>query len=310
MCRRAALAAGLLLTGPTAIPAHDRVQPGQAWQAWNWDPLVLLVLGLLACFYLRGLARLWRGGGRTVRRWQAGAFLGALAVLFLALVSPLDALSAELSAAHMVQHMLLMTAAAPLFVLGAPTLVLAWGLTERSQGKTRLVAPGVFRLLQAPLLWQPVFLWLLYAGVLWAWHHPVAYQAALRDSLVHDVQHLSFFLAACFFWRAVLDPLGRRRLHPTAALPYLFATSVQAAALGVFLTLSPRVWYGDYTERTPAWGLTPLADQQLAGLIMWMPACLIYPAAAALLFGAWLAAAEQPKLPDPRAQRCQPAAGR
>jgi putative membrane protein len=291
MTRAAALAATLLLVLPHAAWGHGvRAEPGVWWRPWNWDPLILCSLCLLGMFYGRGLTRLWGsvGFGRRVSPWQGTAFCGALLVLFLALLSPLDAISEQLSAAHMVQHMLLMVVAAPLFVVGAPTLVLAWGLSEK-----RYCLPTAFRLVQARLLWQPLFVWGLYAAVLWGWHHPMLYQAALRDPLVHDAQHLSFFGAACLFWRVVLDPLGRRRTTPPAVVPYLFATALHASALGVFLALSPRPWYGDYASQTAAWGFAPLEDQQLAGLIMWMPSCLVYPALAAALFGSWLASQTQ-----------------
>jgi cytochrome c oxidase assembly factor CtaG len=314
MSRPAAIAAALLLTCPPAAWAHGkRAEPGAWYSAWSWDPLLLLSLGLLAGLYGRGLARLWgkAGVGRKVGWWQAVAYLGALVVLFVALLSPLDALSEELSSAHMAQHMLLMTVAAPLFILGAPTLVLAWGLLPMGNGEwgMRNAFHFAFRIPHSAFLWQPLFLWALYAVTLWAWHHPTLYQAALRQPLVHDAQHLSFFVAACLFWRGGLDPLGRRRLHPAAAVPYLFLTSLHASALGVFLALSPRPWYSDYMGRTPAWGLTPLEDQQLAGLIMWMPACLIYPAVAATLFGSWLAGLAGTRREGERAERCQPAAG-
>lgn len=292
MCRPAALVAALLLTSPAVVWADGgRAEPGTWWRTWNWDPLILLSLCLLAWLYGRGLARLWgkAGVGNKVSRWQAASYAGALLVIFLALLSPLDALSEELSSVHMVQHMLLTTLAASLFVLGSPTFVLAWGLPEWRHGWGSSFFRFVFRMPQEPLLWQPLVAWVLFGGTLWAWHHPVMYQAALRDPLVHDAQHLSFFVVACLFWRACLDPLGGRRLCPAIALPYLFATSLHASALGMFLALSPRAWYNDYAGKTNAWGFTPLEDQQLAGLIMWMPACLIYPAVAAVLFGIWLA---------------------
>jgi putative membrane protein len=292
------VAVTLLLTWPhVAYADGTRAEPGRWWQAWDADPLVLLSLGLLAGLYGRGLARLWGkvGVGHTVRRWQSACFFGGLTVIFLALLSPLDALSAELSAMHMVQHMVLMTVAAPLFVLGSPSVVLAWGLPERTKGRGRSVVAFVLWLPQEPILWQPWFVWTLFAVTLWAWHHPALYQAALRDPLVHDAQHVSFFVAACLFWRACLDPLSQRRLSAPVAIPYLFATSVHASALGVFLALSPRVWYDDYAATTSAWGLTPMQDQQMAGLIMWMPACLIYPAVAAVLFGLWLSNLDAPR---------------
>lgn len=313
MYRSAAMAAVLTLALPlTARADGGRVEPATWWLAWHTDPLVLLSLGVLAWLYSRGLARLWAkvGAGNKVRRWQAACCFGSLALVFIALLSPLDALSEELSSAHMVQHMLLIGAAAPLFILGTPSFVLAWELPLQNQEWGSSLKTFAFRLVNEPLLRQPLVAWGLFAGTLWAWHHPVLYQAALRDPLLHDAQHLSFFIVSCVFWRVCLDPLGSRRLSPPAALPYLFTTSLHASALGIFLALSPRAWYADYASRTESWGLTPLEDQQLAGLIMWMPACLVYPGVAAALFGTWLSGlASAPRNGKPR-ERFEAAAGR
>ncbi len=292
VCRLVAFAWAFLLVCPSIGWAHSRrADPDAWWRAWNWDPLIVLSLVLLLLVYCRGLGRLWTrvSVGWKVSPLQAACYFCALAILFVALLSPLDALSEELSSLHMVQHMLLMTIAAPLFVVGSPSLVLAWGLPEVWQGSVGPLARFAFRLPSASLLWRPLLTWMLFAATLWVWHHPALYQAALRDPLMHDVQHLSFFVAACLFWRMGLDPLSARRLRPVVAIPYFFSTSLHATALGVFLALSPRVWYDDYVTRTQAWGLMPLQDQQLAGLIMWMPACLIYPIVAAILLGGWLA---------------------
>jgi len=280
----------------SVFPSLARADSGSAtpdtWQrAWSFDPLVLLTLSLLAWLYTRGLVRLWTrvGVSNKVRIWQAISFFGALVALFIALLSPIDAMSGQLSSMHMVQHMLLTTVAAPLLMVGSPAFVLAWGLPEWKRGWGSSLFRFTFRLAQESLLWQPLTVWLLFAAVLWGWHHPRLYQAALRDPLLHDAQHLSFFIAACFFWRVCLDPLSRLKLCPVIAIPYLFTTSLHASALGVFLTLSPQAWYDDYSTRVGSWGLTPLQDQQLAGLIMWLPSCLIYPAVGASLFGSWLA---------------------
>jgi cytochrome c oxidase assembly factor CtaG len=289
--RRATVLAGTLLVAcPSLCRAHGRrADPDTWWQAWNWDPLVLLTCGLLAWLYGRGLGRLRTRARHKVRVWQAASYFAGLLTVAAALVSPLDALSEELSSLHMVQHMLLMTVAAPLVALGSPAFVLAWGLSGMRLERGRAPLPRAFRILAADLLWQPLFLWVLFAATLWVWHHPTLYHAALRYPLAHDAQHISFFVAGCLFWRVCFDPLGRRRLNPGMAVPYLFTTSLHASLMGVFLALSPLVWYGDYATRTWLWGFTPLEDQQLAGLIMWMPACLVYPAAAAILFGIWLA---------------------
>lgn len=294
MRRSVVLAGTFLFTTPSVVWADGRqADPDTWWRAWNWDPLVMLSLGLLAGVYCRGLARLWMHVGRSqkVTALRAASYLGALLVIFVALISPLDALSEQLSSLHMVQHMLLMIVAAPLLVIGSPALVLAWGLPEIWSRSTGSLARFLFRLPNVSVLWQPLLLWVLFAATLWAWHHPVLYQIALRDSLTHDAQHLSFFVVACLFWRAGLDPLSSRRIRPLAAVPYFFATSLHASVLGVFLALSPRVWYSDYASRTSAWGLMPLEDQQLAGFIMWMPACLVFPIMAATRLGSWLARA-------------------
>jgi putative membrane protein len=276
-----------VLTVAPLADAGGTYLPGAPWWAgWNLDPVLLLNLALAGHLYHRGLGRVWRAGaGRGVAPWQAGCFGAGLLVLLVALVSPLDALSGQLSAAHMVQHMLVMNLAAPLLALGSPAVVLLHGVPpayRRPLGK-------LWRWLDPAALRRPVAPWVLYSAALWAWHLPGLYQAALRHPVVHDLQHLTVFAAAFVFWRAVLDPAGRRRSGPAVGLVYLFTTSLHATVLGVFMTLAPRPWYPDYEGRTGAWGLTALEDQQLAGLIMWMPACLAYAAGAVGLLAAWLA---------------------
>lgn len=281
----------LLLTSPPQAWADGgSVVPEAWWRAWSWDPLVALSLAVLAGLYQRGRGRLSSRStrGRVIRSWQPICFFAALLVLGIGLLSPLDALSGELSSLHMVQHTLLISVAAPLFVLGSPAVAFAWSLDWKTlPGRSLLTF--FLRLPQASILWRPEFAWTAFAVSLWVWHHPLLYQAALRDPLLHDAQHLSFFIGAWLFWRACLDPLSARRLHPAVAIFYLFSTFLHASVLGIFLALSPRVWYEHYAATTTIWGLTPLEDQQLAGLIMWMPGCVVYPVAAVVLFGTWLA---------------------
>ncbi|MBA4068056.1 MAG: hypothetical protein C0501_31005 [Isosphaera sp.] len=168
------------------------------WAGWNADPVVLLNLALVSWLYVRGVERLWRAGpGRGVRAWQAGAFAAGLVAVAAALVSPLDRLSDELASADKVQHMVLMNVATPLLVLGNPVLVLLSGMPA----PYRAAAGRAWRRVDAGgRLWNPFLVWALYAAALWAWHHPVLYQAALRNPVVHDAQHLTFFAAACLFW--------------------------------------------------------------------------------------------------------------
>lgn len=257
---------------------------------WNLEPALLLSFLLVSRLYVLGLTRVWRvGAGRGVAVWQASCFGFGIVVLFLVLVSPLDALSGNLSSAHMVQHMLMMNLAAPLVALGSPAIVVLNGIPFNYR---RLVG-RVWRRLDAATLRHPVVAWLVYAIGLWAWHLPTLYEAALRNPAVHDLQHVTFFASGFIFWRAVLDRSGRR-LGPGVGLIYLFMTSLHATVLGVFMTLAPRPWYPGYDGKTEVWGLTPLEDQQLAGLIMWMPACLAYAIGAVGLLTAWLANEEYP----------------
>ncbi|WP_425613573.1 cytochrome c oxidase assembly protein [Anatilimnocola sp. NA78] len=292
MRRTVAPTIALCLLSPLLSRADETasapVAPATFWQSWNWDWLILFNLTLLALAYAMGWNQLRIKTGRKsatrISRNQLAAWFLALAVLFVALISPLHALSEELAAAHMLQHMLIMVVAAPLFVFGSPGQVLLFSMDSHWRPSVARWSRTFSLRAFAGLLWP----WLLHAATLWFWHWPPAYQAALADPLVHDAQHLSFFAAACVYWRGIVDPVYRYRLQPLTALGSLFATSLQAMLLGIFLALSPDIWYEAYRWRTEAWNLTPLADQQLAGFLMWMPACLVYPALAALVLGHWL----------------------
>ncbi|MCC7420544.1 MAG: cytochrome c oxidase assembly protein [Planctomycetaceae bacterium] len=289
---RGVLAGAAALVLFVARPAWaDSGGPIGWWQGWNWDPVLLLNLAILWWLYGRGLTRLWRRGGvgRGIGLRQPIAFLTALATLFVALVSPLDALSGELASAHMVQHLLLILVAAPLFVVAAPMPLILGGLPKplrREVGRWRQrieSGPAGFH-----LLWNPLFVWIAHAMDLWVWHVPALYESALRRPVVHDLEHLTFFGTACLFWRVLLDPISGRRLNPAAAVLSLFTMSLQGRGLGALMALSPHPWYGAYAGTASTWRLTPLEDQQLAGLIMWMPGGLIYALASVLILGAWL----------------------
>jgi putative membrane protein len=263
------------------------------WTHWNRDPVAWVNLALLAGLYARGWSRrrAARGEPTPEQLRQACAFWGGWVCLGVALVSPIDVLAAELLWVHMVQHMVLMNLAAPLIVLGAPVRTLLWALSAPERqipGRTRRWLDRRARIPRY-LFWQPVSLWLLYAVVMWVWHLPRLYEAALRHDLVHDLQHLMFFAVSCLFWRVLFDPIGRLRMAQGAAVLYLFLTSLHATVLGVFMALAPRLWYPTYAGRTEPWGLTALGDQQLAGYIMWMPACMMYALVAAVIFARWLA---------------------
>jgi putative membrane protein len=296
----AAVGATLLLFTAPARPAlaHGGPPPAPAdlWAAWSWEPSVLLALALATWAYARGLRALWRsaGLGRGVRTWQAAAYAGGLLTVFVALISPLDALSSALFSAHMVQHLLLMLVAGPVLILGAPLAPLLWALPEASRR-----ALGGWWKRAGPLraVWcavsRPLVVWTLQAIALWAWHLPGPYQAALQNDLVHAAEHASFLITALLFWWTLAHSGGRGVLGYGAGIVYGFTTGVQSSVLGALITFAPQPWYPAYAESAAVWGLTPLRDQELAGLIMWVPAGTVYLLAALALFALWLRAEDR-----------------
>ena len=253
---------------------------------WSFEPWVIACLLLSAALYAVGVARLWRhaGPGRGVHKRRAAAFAAGWLATAAALVSPLDGLGAQLFSAHMLQHEALMVVAAPLFVIGRPLAAFAWAMPaswRRAVGRF-FHRPGW----RVPWLaiTAPLAAWLVHAAVLWLWHIPAAFEAALANEAVHALQHTSFLLAALLYWWSVLGHERRRG----AAMASLFTTMIHTGALGALLTLSPVAWYPAYATRTLAFGLDPLEDQQLGGLIMWIPAGAAYVVCGLATVASWL----------------------
>jgi len=140
---------------------------------------------------------------------------------------------------------------------------------------------------------RPVVAWVLALLALWVWHAPSLYQAALRHESIHSLEHVAFFGTAMLYWWVALQPSGPRRLARGADVLYVFLGSFQGAALGFLLAFAAAPIYPIYSPHVAAWGLSPLQDQQLAGIIMWLPSGLIYLMVAGLLFIRWLGATER-----------------
>ena len=281
----AGLATSLSLTVAAAHPAAAAATATPSI-GWSFEPWVVACLLLSAALYAVGVARLWRraGPGRGVHKRRAVAFAGGWLATAAALVSPLDGLGAQLFSAHMLQHEALMVVAAPLFVLGRPLAAFAWALPppwRRAIGQF-FHRPGW----RVPwlLVTAPLAAWLVHAAVLWLWHVPAAFEAALASEGVHALQHTSFLLAALLYWWSVI---GHERQRG-AAMASLFTTMIHTGALGALLTLSPVAWYPSYAGRTLAFGLDPLEDQQLGGLVMWIPAGFAYVACGLATAARWL----------------------
>ena len=284
--------------GPAPALAHDgaRLPATSPWRAWSADPLVLVPLAIVAWGYARGLRAMWRrrGGRHAAPPARALAFAAGVLALVVALVSPLDGLAEALFSLHMVQHLLLMLVAAPLFVLAEPLVPLLWALPARARVGVGRWWRGA-RL--APEAWRavahPASAVVLHAVAIWAWHAPVLYDAAVASRALHVTEHVCFFSTALVFWWVVAHANRQPGIGHGAAILGVFVTAMHGGALGALITFGERPWYSAHLAAAPIWGFTPLEDQQLAGLIMWAPASVVYIAAALALFVAWLREAER-----------------
>lgn len=294
----------ILAAAASPVLAHDGGTSENLWHHWSWADLPLLLL--LGALYGRGLLSLWgrAGTGKGIRRGQAGAFAAGLILLTVALVSPLDFLSGQLFSAHMVQHLLMVLVAAPLFVIGRFSLATARALPARW---TSWVWNGWRWKTGWRLLTRPMTACLLHSAAIWAWHMPRLYEASLRSEALHFLEHASFFVTAFLFWQAFADltenaPAGRSAKFGLGILA-AFAVALVSGLLGVLLAFSPSAWYAAYEHETARYGLTALEDQQLAGTIMWVPSGVVYLVAVLGALGRWVFAMEA--LEQARARRME-----
>ncbi|QOY94351.1 cytochrome c oxidase assembly protein [Massilia sp. UMI-21] len=277
-----------LLFAPGVALAHLG-QEHDATPAWIADWWLSALLAASALAYAAGLARLRRAGkAGVIGRWRAQAFAAGMLVLVVALLSPLDAMAEHSFAAHMTQHLLLMLVAPPLLVHAAPVLAWTWSLPPaRRQALTRRWAGNAAprRLLQ--VLLHPLLVWGAASFVLWFWHLPGPYLRALADEGVHTLEHACFFLTSLALFYLLFAPRGRARLGFGGALLLGVGFGIENGFLGAILTFSQRPFY------VPA-GLpeaamqAALQDQQLAGLIMWVPASIVHLGLLGLLCMEWL----------------------
>lgn len=207
---------------------------------------------------------------------------GVLTVL-VAVASPLSSAADTSLTAHMVQHVLLLAVASPLLALGAPRPTILRALPEPVRGRVRRAWRPVLRQQSRHWLAATVATLVLQAAVMWAWHLPALYDAAERQPLLHGLEHISFLVSSTLFWWVVTSS---RRSRRGVAVLALFAGGLPGTALGAALLLAPRPWYPHYAGGSVGHGL---ADQQLAGVVMWSFAGLAYVVGAAVLFGRWLA---------------------
>ena len=251
--------------------------------SWTLDPWITVPLALALLLFLIGRRRL--GQRSRIDRKGSGLFIGGWLVLTLSLVSPLHEGGERSFTLHMIEHELIMLVATLLLAASHSGGTLAWGLPHMA----RRLLGGSWK---APLaaFWKratdPITATIAQAIVMWAWHAPALFNLALEHEGWHAAQHLSFFLSSLLFWSAML---GRRGGYPLAA-GCLFVTSLIEGALGALMALSQSPWYAAYAAMGMSGiGLDPVVDQQLAGLVMWIPGGAVHGAAALLLLYRWLA---------------------
>ncbi len=251
---------------------------------WVMHPEVVAGLSILAAGYLLASARRRRYEPRhRAQPWRVTAFLSGLGFIFLALNGPLHDLSdAQLFSAHMVQHLLLTLIAPPLLLIGTP----AWMLRP---------LPGIpgFATLGGALT-RPLVACAVFNVVFAAWHLPLLYEQAMRSHGVHILAHLLFIGTAMLLWWPVLSPLTEwPRLAAPAQLLYLFLAGIPMGLIAALITLSDDVLYRFSRDAPFRWGLSPLADQRLGGVIMWVPGTLVFMVAMTIVYFRWVGRDEE-----------------
>lgn len=260
------------------------VAPHDVWSAWAIDPMVLGAVAVAALAYGHGLRGLSRRDGRG---WF---FAAGMVVLLVAVVSPLEGMAGSLASAHMVQHMLMVVVAGPLLAWSRPLATVLHG-SPRPWRKATGNWRRKWRLTPHRMDWliHPALAWLALAGSVWLWHSSLMYGLSLRSEAAHALEHAMFVASAVWFWSGVLKGVWSPRHSVGPAILLLFTMGIQGVLLSAMLTFSEYPWYDPYVATAPLWGLTPLGDQHLAGLIMWIPGGLIYTGAALAVLARWIA---------------------
>jgi cytochrome c oxidase assembly factor CtaG/ferredoxin len=257
--------------------------------SWSFSPGLLIILFFTGFLYARGWLRLRKLLPQQFPNERLCCFLAGLALLFVALSSPLDAFSSLLLTSHMIQHLLLMMVAPPLILLGQPMLPILRGL-PRSFTKEGL---GPF--LRWPALQKvggflvaPVFAWFAYNLSAVAWHVPRLYELALYSPAWHNIEHAMFFWTGILFWWSVIQPWpSRSQWARWSVIPYLLTADVVNTAISGTFVFADKVLYPTYAA-SPLAGISPQYDQSAAGVIMWVPGSLFYLVPAVVIAMQWL----------------------
>jgi cytochrome c oxidase assembly factor CtaG len=247
--------------------------------AWNWEPSIVIGTALIVGSYLYGIGPLRRKYqlATEVKRGQVVAFLLGVFIMFLALVSPLDELGdSYLFSAHMVQHLFITLVGPPLLLIGTP----GWLLRPLWRNRTVFLIARVFTF--------PALAFLLYNANFWLWHAPPLYNATLENQGIHILEHVTFIVFGILNWWPIFSPSEELpRLSLGGQILYIFLTGMPTVALGAGLTFFPPL-YAPYLAAPRIWGLSAAVDQQLGGLIMWIPGNIFYIMIVSILFIQWM----------------------
>ena len=278
--------------------------------SWDWRVEVIIVLLIAGTLYTRGWWRLRRRSSSKPghNRWHARAawrplvYLGGLLILGIALMSPIDVLASQLFSFHMVQHVLLVMVVPPLLLLANPLPFSLWGLPDKMRspagGMLRRGSPIRNSLRKAT---GTGLVWMAFVIVYWGWHDPNAYDLALRSSLVHDLEHITFFVVSVLFWWHATGAGPRIHRPMSQGLRFAFLLSAVPISMvaGLAITFAKEPIYSYYEAMPRLWGISVMDDQRIAGVIMWVVGGMMYMLAALIIVARWLQKEEgKPALPE------------
>jgi mxaJ protein len=279
----------LLLLLPIAASAHVASASGR--EAGEWA--LIFILFLAGAWYLRGYLRVWRAStaGRATLLRRGACFASGWLVIAASLLSPLHQLGGRSFTAHMIEHELLMLVAAPLIAFSRPLGVLLWALPRGERRALGAFGHREWFASSWAAFSSPLSATLIQAAMMWLWHAPFFFDNALRSEVWHAAQHLSLTFSALLFWWSINVASAVERKHGVAGF-YLFFTSVHGALLGALMAFAASPWYPAYVQMgmSGTAGLTPLEDQQVAGLIMWVPGGAVHAIAALIYLSKWFRA--------------------
>jgi putative membrane protein len=250
--------------------------------SWTLDPGPILLIAAATAVYLPRWRRVRRAEGpRAAGAWRLASFAGAMVALVAALISPIDRLGEQAFAMHMTQHILLLDIA-PILLIASFTKVILRPVTRRLQRLEQAAGP----------LGHPAAAVVFYVAVMWAWHVPALYDAALEHSTVHAFEHTFFMTAGLLYWWHLLSPIRSRGMHGMTPVVYMLSTKLFVGLLGIAITFAPDSFYTFYKDRPPIWGLDASTDQAVAGAIMALEQSIVMGIALVWLFIRALAESE------------------